>query len=401
MSRNGAGVYSLPAGSTVANGDVSTADDLNIPLADIEADLNVARPIVAGGTGATTASAAATALGVGSASDVTHASLTLDKTSAATNTVTTVLTLKSQSSGTPATGIGVAIAMQAETSASNIETGAQIEAVTTDVTGGSEDFDLVIKTQAAGNATPAERGRFKSSGLVDAANGYSVNGTNGYMKRSETYLTSGTAATYTTPSKVRALKVTCVGGGGGSGGVDGTAGSTFGGSAGGNGGDTVIKWITSPAASYTYTVGAGGTAGVGATPTAGGNGGTTTFTDGSLTLTAYGGAGGQAATASTASNTIEPLGSIGTPSGGDLNIPGGTAGTVRWVGGVGYTASPGGDSMFSRGSRINSIATGTVAAGIAGVGYGGGASGAVSSNSATNADGAAGSGGLIFIEEFM
>lgn len=54
MSRNGAGVYSLPAGSTVANGDTSDASDLNSPLADLEADANLARPIVAGGTGATT-----------------------------------------------------------------------------------------------------------------------------------------------------------------------------------------------------------------------------------------------------------------------------------------------------------------------------------------------------------
>lgn len=64
MSRNGAGVYSLPAGSTVANGDVSDASDLNIPLADLESDANTARPIVAGGTGATTAADARTNLGL-------------------------------------------------------------------------------------------------------------------------------------------------------------------------------------------------------------------------------------------------------------------------------------------------------------------------------------------------
>lgn len=58
MSRNGSGVYSLPAGSTITNGDTSTADDLNIPLADLETDMNTARPIVAGGTGATSLSAA-------------------------------------------------------------------------------------------------------------------------------------------------------------------------------------------------------------------------------------------------------------------------------------------------------------------------------------------------------
>ena len=64
MARNGSGVYSLPAGSVVVNGDTSDATDVNTPIADIAADLNVARPIVAGGTGATSASAARTALGL-------------------------------------------------------------------------------------------------------------------------------------------------------------------------------------------------------------------------------------------------------------------------------------------------------------------------------------------------
>lgn len=70
MSRNGAGVYSLPAGSTVVNGDTSDASDVNTPLADLEADANVARPIVAGGTGASTASGARTALGLAIGTDV-------------------------------------------------------------------------------------------------------------------------------------------------------------------------------------------------------------------------------------------------------------------------------------------------------------------------------------------
>jgi len=70
LSRDGSGVYSLPPGSTIANGDVSDATDLNTPLADIETDLNTARPIVAGGTGATTAGDARTNLGVAIGTDV-------------------------------------------------------------------------------------------------------------------------------------------------------------------------------------------------------------------------------------------------------------------------------------------------------------------------------------------
>jgi hypothetical protein len=49
---------------------MSDASDINGPLADLEADANVARPIVAGGTGATTASAARTALGLAIGTDV-------------------------------------------------------------------------------------------------------------------------------------------------------------------------------------------------------------------------------------------------------------------------------------------------------------------------------------------
>ena len=64
MARNGAGVYSLPAGSTVANGDTSDASDLNTPLQDLEADMNTPRPVVAGGTGASSASAARQNLGL-------------------------------------------------------------------------------------------------------------------------------------------------------------------------------------------------------------------------------------------------------------------------------------------------------------------------------------------------
>lgn len=64
MARNGAGVYSLPAGSTVTNGDTSDATDVNTPLADLETDMNTPRPVVAGGTGASSAAAALVNLGL-------------------------------------------------------------------------------------------------------------------------------------------------------------------------------------------------------------------------------------------------------------------------------------------------------------------------------------------------
>lgn len=61
MSRNGAGVYSLPGGSTATTGNTIDASTHNTPLTDLAADMNIARPIVAGGTGEVTLAAAANA----------------------------------------------------------------------------------------------------------------------------------------------------------------------------------------------------------------------------------------------------------------------------------------------------------------------------------------------------
>ena len=66
MPRSGGGVYTLPAGSLVTDGvDDILATQHNTPLQDIATDMNTPRPIVAGGTGATTAADARTALGAG------------------------------------------------------------------------------------------------------------------------------------------------------------------------------------------------------------------------------------------------------------------------------------------------------------------------------------------------
>jgi hypothetical protein len=96
---------------------------------------------------------------------------TFTKTTATTNAVTQVLRVDSQSSGTPATGIGVGIEFATETAAGNTEIGATIEAITTDVTSTSEDFDLSFKTMAAG-AAAAERMRVTSTGNLQFNSGY-------------------------------------------------------------------------------------------------------------------------------------------------------------------------------------------------------------------------------------
>ncbi len=63
MSRNGSGVYSLPAGSAAVDNTIIDPVVFNTLISDLELDANTARPIVAGGTGATTAAAARTNLG--------------------------------------------------------------------------------------------------------------------------------------------------------------------------------------------------------------------------------------------------------------------------------------------------------------------------------------------------
>lgn len=73
MARDGGGTYSLPAGLP-SNGDTSDVADIVTPLQDIETDLNTDRPIVAGGTGASTAKGARTNLLFTKGSDIASAS---------------------------------------------------------------------------------------------------------------------------------------------------------------------------------------------------------------------------------------------------------------------------------------------------------------------------------------
>lgn len=57
-------MYSLPAGYEATTGQTAAASQHNDPLEDLRDDANAARPIVSGGTGATSASGARAALGV-------------------------------------------------------------------------------------------------------------------------------------------------------------------------------------------------------------------------------------------------------------------------------------------------------------------------------------------------
>lgn len=64
MPRNGSGVYSKPSGTTAVANTVIESAKYNSTVDDLVQDANLARPITAGGTGATSAATARTALAV-------------------------------------------------------------------------------------------------------------------------------------------------------------------------------------------------------------------------------------------------------------------------------------------------------------------------------------------------
>lgn len=108
-----------------------------------------------------------------------------------TNTVNNVLRINHRTVNTPAAGIGVGIDFETQTTAGgNYEIGSTIESISTDVTVGSEDFDLVFKTMSAG-AAAVEKFRVTSDGRLYGKslhnNAGSVTGTTNQYIASGTY----------------------------------------------------------------------------------------------------------------------------------------------------------------------------------------------------------------------
>jgi hypothetical protein len=88
---------------------------------------------------------------------------TLTIEDSATNTPSTAATLTHTTSGTPAAGIGTRLDFVCETAAGNNEIGVRLVASTTDVTSGSEDFNLLIQCMTGG-AAPTTAATITSDG---------------------------------------------------------------------------------------------------------------------------------------------------------------------------------------------------------------------------------------------
>lgn len=206
---------------------------------------------------------------------------------------------------------------------------------------------------------------------------------------------SETGTAYTTGA-TKALVRIC-GGGGGGGGVQGVNPGTVVGYAGNGGGYTEKLFnITQP--TYTVTIGAGGNGGASGANN-GTAGGTTTFTDGTNTLTANGGAGGSGLTGSGGNAAAATNGSGGTSSGGDLNLSGGDATARGWISGIASAIPVSGAAPFFGGGKTLTGAT-TNQNGPAGTNPGEGGSGGYVRDSNVTRSGGAGFRGVCILEEY-
>lgn len=160
MARNGAGVYSAPAGTLATTQTAIESARYNAFVNDLVTDANAARPIVAGGTGATTAEGALSNLGL----TVTAAELnTLDGITAnvteinyvggATSNIQTQLNAKSPLLSPTFTGAPTAPTASVGTNTTQIATTAFVNAeIAGDV--GAANSALVKTALNAGGSAP-------------------------------------------------------------------------------------------------------------------------------------------------------------------------------------------------------------------------------------------------------
>jgi len=231
---------------------------------------------------------------------------------------------------------------------------------------------------------------------------------NGNILRLGPFLTSGTSGyrlirvfmitasgTYTPTAGARAVYAECIGGGGGGGGAKATsANASVGG--GGGAGSYSASFLTSLAANYTVTIGAGG--GGGAAGAVGSPGNDTTF---GSAMTAKGGSGGGAGTTA-GTTTINAAGGAGGVAGtGDFTVPGqmGLQGLV--ISGT-FACTGGGGSGIWGGGIASEWSSSTTHAGITPTAPGCGGEGGlnVGGGALSAVNGGTGAPGIVRVWEF-
>ncbi|HAW0896341.1 TPA: hypothetical protein JLK53_004058 [Escherichia coli] len=206
-----------------------------------------------------------------------------------------------------------------------------------------------------------------------------ADGSVGRLLNIQTFTSSGT---YTPTPGTKRIRVTITGGGGGGSGANGNSVAQTVSGAGGGSAGTAIRTFSNLKSSYSVAIGAGGQGSAGSASAM--NGGNSTFDS----ITAQGGGGG---VLSSSGATAGGFG--GVPTGGDINIRGGT-GSDGQAGQFMLTGN-GGASYFGGGGRAGA------GAGVSGAAYGCGGGGAYDqSMSGTAKPGGNGAQGICIIEEF-
>jgi hypothetical protein len=227
-----------------------------------------------------------------------------------------------------------------------------------------------------------------------------------HTSATRTVITTVGSGTYTLPAGVQAILVELLGGGGTGGTAQTGSQNTEAAGSGGWGGAYAASLITGPAASYTYTVGAGGASlANGGTAPRSNAGGDTVF--GASIVVAKGGPGGTGDNNSTLSHGVPSGTGIGSPATGNVGgliVPNGQPVGGLIIASNLLIAGAGGDGAGPYGgSGAQAVATSGSSNGagpIAGA-YGAGSSGSLAAAFSSGDVGvAAANGGLIVITEF-
>ncbi|MDR5812022.1 hypothetical protein QCE62_00270 [Caballeronia sp. LZ033] len=375
-----AGNWAAQASGTVDGANYS-AKYYAMQAAASAASIALPVPITSGGTGATTAAAARTALGV--------PAIASSNTFSASQTISYSQPLFSIND---TSGTGVAV-LQFNSNGSMVwqlqKTSASDLNVRRYVSGAFVDVPLSV-SNSTGVATLAQRPMFGTATPWDSANLPSVSGR---LLNIQVFTSSGT---YTPTAGTTKVIVKSVGGGGAGGSTAATSAGQSAVGAGGSSAGYAEVLLTAGFSGVTVTVGAGGTPGA-AGANSGNAGGTTSF---GTIISCPGGSGGAGGNPSAAA-AVNPSAGVVAPTISSGTIINALAGqpapnALVLVPGSVAISGYGGSGPLGVGGQGRQ----TTGAGIVGAGYGVGGAGATTSASGAAQIGGAGRQGVLIVYEF-